>query len=207
MTITAPSRDGLALASPAAGGGVHERARDRPARLAGHLPVRRVRHHLAHRPRHPRRLARVRAAASTAGSPATANRRRSHDPRKPARHFAERRRSGAAAPGCPHPGPADPRPTDRQTSRQPRPGPGRRAAVVAAAAAPLRASSRAAKHGWYAPHHRGAPSTTRQAEILNTALIGPPTGTAGIVNGRDSPLPHPHRPRRRDRLQLRNRGR
>lgn len=50
----------------------------------------------------------------------------------------------------------------------------------------LRTSNRAARAGWYAPHHRGAPSTTRQAEILNTAIIGPPTGTEGIVNGRDS---------------------
>ena len=50
----------------------------------------------------------------------------------------------------------------------------------------LRTSTRAARHGWYAPALRGAPSTTKQAEILNTALIGPPTGTAGIVNGRDS---------------------
>jgi hypothetical protein len=50
----------------------------------------------------------------------------------------------------------------------------------------LRASTRAGRHGWYAPTFRGAPTTTRQAEILNTALIGPPTGTAGIVNGRDS---------------------
>ncbi|RXZ51835.1 ATP/GTP-binding protein [Agromyces binzhouensis] len=31
----------------------------------------------------------------------------------------------------------------------------------------------------------GAPTSTRQAEILNTALIGPPTGTKGVVNGRD----------------------
>lgn len=51
---------------------------------------------------------------------------------------------------------------------------------------PLRSSSRAARRGWYAPALRGAPSTTKQAEILNTALIGPPTGIAGIVNGRDS---------------------
>lgn len=50
----------------------------------------------------------------------------------------------------------------------------------------LRVSSSAARSGWYAPRHRGAPSTTRQAEILNTAIIGPPTGTEGIVNGRDS---------------------
>jgi hypothetical protein len=50
----------------------------------------------------------------------------------------------------------------------------------------LRSSTRAGRLGWYAPVFRGAPTTTRQAEILNTALIGPPTGTAGIVNGRDS---------------------
>jgi hypothetical protein len=50
----------------------------------------------------------------------------------------------------------------------------------------LRSSTAAARRGWYAPAFRGAPTTTKQAEILNTALIGPPTGTAGIVNGRDT---------------------
>lgn len=49
----------------------------------------------------------------------------------------------------------------------------------------LRLSSSKGSRGWYAPAAKGAPSTTRQAEILNTALIGPPTGTDGIVNGRD----------------------
>jgi hypothetical protein len=42
-----------------------------------------------------------------------------------------------------------------------------------------------ARRGFYAPALAGAPTTTRQAEILNTAIIGPPTGTRGIVNGRD----------------------
>lgn len=50
---------------------------------------------------------------------------------------------------------------------------------------PLRRNLRAARSGFYAPVGVGAPSTTRQAEILNTALIGAPTGTAGVVNGRD----------------------
>lgn len=50
----------------------------------------------------------------------------------------------------------------------------------------LRLSMRAASRGWYAPRLRGAPSTTRQTEILNTALIGPPTSSRGIVNGRDN---------------------
>lgn len=49
----------------------------------------------------------------------------------------------------------------------------------------LRRNVRAAARGLYAPVDRGAPSTTRQAEILNTALIAPPTDTDGIVNGRD----------------------
>lgn len=49
----------------------------------------------------------------------------------------------------------------------------------------LRQSPRAARAGWYGPTLAGAPSTTRQAEILNLALIAPPTGTEGIVNGRD----------------------
>ncbi len=49
----------------------------------------------------------------------------------------------------------------------------------------LRTNQRAARRGHYAPMLDGAPTTTRQAEILNTALIGPPTGTRGVVNGRD----------------------
>ncbi|MDJ0379153.1 ATP/GTP-binding protein [Cryobacterium sp. PH31-L1] len=50
---------------------------------------------------------------------------------------------------------------------------------------PLRTQAAAARRGFYAPALAGAPTTTRQAEILNTALIGPPTGTRGVVNGRD----------------------
>ena len=49
----------------------------------------------------------------------------------------------------------------------------------------LRVEHGAAARGKYAPAIQGAPSTTRQAEILNTALIGPPTGTTGVVTGRD----------------------
>ena len=58
----------------------------------------------------------------------------------------------------------------------------------------LRRNIRAARSGFYAPALEGAPTTTRQAEILNTALIGPPTGTRGIVIGRDvlsrTPISH-----------------
>ncbi|WP_288451273.1 ATP/GTP-binding protein [uncultured Microbacterium sp.] len=49
----------------------------------------------------------------------------------------------------------------------------------------LRTKTRAAYRGLYAPSIAGAPSTTRQAAVLNTALIGQPTGTQGIANGRD----------------------
>lgn len=49
----------------------------------------------------------------------------------------------------------------------------------------LRTKTGKARRGLYAPSLAGAPTTTRQAEILNTAIIGPPTGTRGIVNGRD----------------------
>ena len=49
----------------------------------------------------------------------------------------------------------------------------------------LRVKAGPARRGFYAPSLDGAPTTTRQAEILNTALIGPPTGTKGVVNGRD----------------------
>lgn len=66
--------------------------------------------------------------------------------------------------------------------------PGARAGEVVPWALPgsqLRVSARSARRGWYAPAHVGAPSTTRQARILNTALIAPPTGHEGVVNGRD----------------------
>lgn len=48
-----------------------------------------------------------------------------------------------------------------------------------------RAKARKAARGYYAPALEGAPSTTRQASVLNTALIGPVTGTQGVANGRD----------------------
>ena len=65
-----------------------------------------------------------------------------------------------------------------------------------------RTNARKARRGYYAPKLPGAPSTTRQATVLNTALIGPSTGTQGVANGRDV-LSHnlvTHDPG--DRLQL-----
>ena len=50
----------------------------------------------------------------------------------------------------------------------------------------LRVAAGAAARGWYAPRLPGSPSTTRQAEVLNTAVIGNPTGVEGVVNGRDN---------------------
>lgn len=49
----------------------------------------------------------------------------------------------------------------------------------------LRVNDRAAAAGFYAPSEAGAPSSTRQAAVLNTALIAQPTGTDGLVIGRD----------------------
>ncbi|MDN5754165.1 MAG: ATP/GTP-binding protein [Micrococcaceae bacterium] len=49
----------------------------------------------------------------------------------------------------------------------------------------LRTNMRSAKSGLYAPSVPGAPSTTRQAEILNTAKIAAPTGVDGVSAGRD----------------------
>ncbi len=48
-----------------------------------------------------------------------------------------------------------------------------------------RSNARAAARNWYAPALQGAPTSTRQASVLNTALIGPVTGTQGVANGRD----------------------
>jgi len=50
---------------------------------------------------------------------------------------------------------------------------------------PLRTKAGAAGRGLYGPVFMGAPTTTRQAEILNTSLIGPPTGTRGVAIGQD----------------------
>lgn len=50
----------------------------------------------------------------------------------------------------------------------------------------LRSSPSAASRGLYAPMLSGAPTTTRQAEILNTGIIGAPTGIEGVVNGTDN---------------------
>ncbi|MET0873080.1 MAG: ATP/GTP-binding protein [Paeniglutamicibacter terrestris] len=49
----------------------------------------------------------------------------------------------------------------------------------------LRVKKSAAAKGLYAPLAPGAPSTTRQAEILNTAKIAAPTGVDGVSAGRD----------------------
>lgn len=49
----------------------------------------------------------------------------------------------------------------------------------------LRTNHTSATRGFYAPALAGAPTTTKQAEILNTAIIGAPTGSRGIIVGRD----------------------
>lgn len=58
----------------------------------------------------------------------------------------------------------------------------------------VRRNSRAARRGAYAPTARPAPSTTRQGEILNPALIAAPLDEEGILIGRDrlssSPVAH-----------------
>lgn len=48
-----------------------------------------------------------------------------------------------------------------------------------------RPSPRKAARGWYAPRQTPAPITTRQAEILNPALVGAPTDDEGVLQGRD----------------------
>ena len=50
----------------------------------------------------------------------------------------------------------------------------------------LRTATGAAARGWYSPRLQGAPTTTKQAEILNTGIIGAPTGVEGVVNGTDN---------------------
>jgi hypothetical protein len=48
-----------------------------------------------------------------------------------------------------------------------------------------RRSVRRARRGWYAPATVGALTSTRQAEVLNPALVAAPTDSYGIVVGRD----------------------
>lgn len=50
----------------------------------------------------------------------------------------------------------------------------------------LRGSPRKARRGWYAPLAAPALTSTRQAEVLNTALIAAPTDARGIIVGRDT---------------------
>lgn len=49
----------------------------------------------------------------------------------------------------------------------------------------LRKNERKAARGFYAPSVEGSPTSTRQAEILNSTLIAAPTGAAGVSVGRD----------------------
>lgn len=49
----------------------------------------------------------------------------------------------------------------------------------------MRRKIRRARRGWYAPVATPALTSTRQAEVLNTALVAAPTGHHGIVVGRD----------------------
>lgn len=48
------------------------------------------------------------------------------------------------------------------------------------------ASHAKARRGWYAPLATPAPTTTRQAEVLNPAVIAAPTDDEGIIVGRDT---------------------
>ena len=58
----------------------------------------------------------------------------------------------------------------------------------------VRAKLGRARRGWYAPLASPAPTTTRQAEILNPALVASPTDEEGVAIGRDllsnSPVAH-----------------
>ena len=58
----------------------------------------------------------------------------------------------------------------------------------------VRTKLRRARRGWYAPVAAPAPTTTRQGEILNPALVASPTDEEGVVIGRDllsnSPVAH-----------------
>lgn len=60
----------------------------------------------------------------------------------------------------------------------------------------VRSNSKAAARGWYAPLAEPAPTSTRQGEILNPALIAAPLDDAGIAIGLDklSSAPVAHDP-------------
>ena len=66
--------------------------------------------------------------------------------------------------------------------------------LVVRRGATTRKKVRKARRGWYAPLAKPAPTTTRQAEILNTALIASSKTNEGLLIGRDclSNAPEPH---------------
>lgn len=72
---------------------------------------------------------------------------------------------------------APPRPTQDTSGIEMRP--------FAPKGSQLRVNARKAARAFYAPAPVGAPSTTRQAEVLNTAVIAAPTDAEGIAIGQD----------------------
>lgn len=128
-----------------------------------------------------------RATMST-GTPAT---RRPDDPTElPADDIVARSDALAAqepeAPPARQPGaPAKPRRRNIFRAPSATPGDGEGRAPWDARGRPTRPRLRKARRGYYAPLHRGAPTTTRQAEVLNTAVVAAPTDLEGVAIGRD----------------------
>ncbi|WP_448073298.1 ATP/GTP-binding protein [Georgenia yuyongxinii] len=128
-----------------------------------------------------------RATMST-GTPAT---RRPDDPTElPADDIVARSDALTAqepeAPPARQPGaPAKPRRRNIFRAPSATPGDGEGRAPWDARGRPTRPRLRKARRGYYAPLHRGAPTTTRQAEVLNTAVVAAPTDLEGVAIGRD----------------------
>ena len=133
--------------------------RDHPAGLVGHPAIRRAGHHLAAGPRD--------------GRTEADHHRQSPAPRRQLEQQGSHLMTTTTDPAA---GPADTAadedgPPGIDLPRTPRP------------------ADRTAAGSWAAgssrPTSTGAPTTTRQAEVLNTALIGSPTDERGVVIGED----------------------
>jgi len=83
--------------------------------------------------------------------------------------------------------PADPEAVDPAEADPADPGPGGMGPgiVFLPPRGPKVHTGRPGRRGWLKVRREGAPTTTRQAEVLNTAIIGSPGDERGVVIGTD----------------------
>lgn len=102
---------------------------------------------------------------------------------------AKRLREAPLTTSVPVPAPRQSEPGKRRRSWRRSAGPAEAAPGVMDLPPPrgyaVRQKAKKARSGWYAPIAAPALTSTRQAEILNTALVAAPTDAHGIIVGRD----------------------